>query len=401
MNVPISELIARRSQVVARVTGILTNPSAEWPLIEQESATTGSLFASYIVPLSAIPAICGFAGLALFGASFFGVTYRPSLFSAFITSVTQYLLSLVGIYIMALIINLLAPMFRGQRNQVQALKLVAYSSTAIWLAGAVSLLPGSPFFFEILVGLIIAFYSVYLFLKGLPILMKSPKERNWGYAGCSMVLGILASFLISPIYAAVNAISHPAASLGGTVSGTLKLGGLELDIDQMQKSTANMRQAVERMRSGDYTPTGIPVDVLKQFLPASLPGGLPQRKITSGGAQIGGSGEIDVQALYVLTPKQVTLSVSDLGTASLASMVGALGIKGTRQEGSSYTRIDHANGRTIAEGYDTQARHGAYSVLLASRFRVQAEGSSVTIDDLKDAVNAVDLTKLDAMAGQK
>jgi hypothetical protein len=402
MTIPVAEPRPNRVEIVTRVTGILTRPEAEWPLIEQEPASIGSLFASYILPLSAIPAICGFVGSVLFGHTLLGITYRPSVLSALFTSLATYLLSLGGIFVMALIVNGLAPVFGGERNRVQALKVIAYSSTAVWIAGIISLLPDSGLLLKVLIWLIVAIYSLSSFRKGLPILMKSPKERTRTYAGCSIVAALIAGLLISPIQVAVLAFISPAASSGDTVGGTLKLGGIELDLDQMQKSAANMRQVEERLKSGEPGPPMLPAEALKQFLPASLPGGLAQRTVTSSGGQFNGFGEIDVQALYMSGQSQVTLTVSDLGASgSLATMAGALGITATQQEGTRSTKIDHAGGRTIAEGYDSRARNGAYSVILANRFRVPAEGSSVTIDDLRSAVNAVNLAKLEAMAQQR
>ena len=44
------------------------------------------------------------------------------------------------IYLMALIVDALAPTFGGEKNFMQSLKLVAYSYTAAWLAGIFQLL---------------------------------------------------------------------------------------------------------------------------------------------------------------------------------------------------------------------------------------------------------------------
>ncbi len=46
------------------------------------------------------------------------------------------------------------------------------------------------------------------------------------------------------------------------------------------------------------------------------------------------------------------------------------------------------------EEFDNQGKSGKYSVLVANRFVVDAEGSGVGIDDLKGAVASIDLGRL-------
>src|SRR5829696_2547917 len=53
-----------------------------------------------------------------------------------------YLRPLAGrTYVLAVIIDALAPVLNGQRSQIQALKVAAHSSTASWVAGLFQLIP--------------------------------------------------------------------------------------------------------------------------------------------------------------------------------------------------------------------------------------------------------------------
>jgi hypothetical protein len=397
MTIPVAVPRNTRSELVARVIAILTKPDAEWQVIDQEPATIASLFTAYIVPLAAIPPLSWFLGTTIFGYSLFGVVlYRPSFLSALSMALRQYVLALVSVFIMALIIETLAPSFQGQKNRVQALKLVAYSATASWVAGIFALLTG----FGIIVWLI-GFYSLYLFYKGLPVLMKTPKERTLPYTAAALVAGLVMNLVMWWIVVGLISTNLPfgagPASLGP--GGAVSLpGGVELNLDRLQKVTTSMEEAAEHGQSG-RNPAGIPTETLKQFLPASLSGGLAQHDVSSIGGQVAGLGGSNVEARYGSGGKTVTLSVTDLGAAgAIMSLGGALGIKATQQNGSSYNRIDQVDGRTIAESYNAQTKSGDYSVVLANRFSVQAQGSSVTMDELRAAVNAVDLRKLETMA---
>jgi uncharacterized protein YggT (Ycf19 family) len=171
--------------LVARVQAILLKPKTEWPVIEREPGDVGFLFANYVAILAAIPAVCGFVGLLIIGGSFF---------SGLLGAIVGYILAFVGVYVMALIIDALAPSFNGQKNFGNALKLVVYSSTAAWLGGVFSLIPAIA-----ILGLLCALYSLYLLYLGIPVLMKSPDDKSLIYTVVAVVCAIVVSIVISAI----------------------------------------------------------------------------------------------------------------------------------------------------------------------------------------------------------
>jgi uncharacterized protein YqgC (DUF456 family) len=107
----------------------------------------------------------------------------------------RYALSLVSVYVLALIIDALAPNFGGQKNSIQALKVAAYSSTAAWVAGVFMLLPALGIL------AILGLYSFYLMFLGLPVLMKAPEEKAAGYVIVVVVCAIV-------LYVVVGAITN-------------------------------------------------------------------------------------------------------------------------------------------------------------------------------------------------
>ncbi len=172
--------------LVDRAKGILINPKNEWAVIDTEPATTGSLYSGYIVLLAAIPPVASFIGWSLLGVSVLGFRYRIETGTALTGAAVQYALSLVGTFVLALIIDGLAPNFGGQKSQVQALKVAAYSSTAAWVAGIFLLIPS--------LGILAALgglYSLYLLYLGLPIVMKAPSEKALGYTAVVVIAAIV------------------------------------------------------------------------------------------------------------------------------------------------------------------------------------------------------------------
>jgi hypothetical protein len=171
--------------LVERVKHMLLTPRAEWEVIDTEPATVGALYTGYVIPLAAIGPVARIIGSAVFGIRFGGSVYRVPLGSAITNAVVIYVLSLVSVYLLALIIDALAPTFGGTRNQIQALKVAVYSSTAVWLSGIVALVPGLA-----VLG-ILGFYSIYLLYLGLPVLMKAPVEKAGAYTAVSIVAAIV------------------------------------------------------------------------------------------------------------------------------------------------------------------------------------------------------------------
>jgi hypothetical protein len=177
--------------LVDRVKNILLKPKPEWDVIDAEPATVADLYKGYIIPLAAIGPVAQAIGSSVFGYTmpFLG-TYRVPLGSAITGAIVTYVLTLVGVYVLALIIDALAPSFNGTKNQIQALKVAAYSSTASWVAGIFALIPGVRFLS------ILGLYSLYLLYLGLPVLMRSHREKALGYTVVVIIAAIVLFMVI-------------------------------------------------------------------------------------------------------------------------------------------------------------------------------------------------------------
>jgi hypothetical protein len=180
--------------LVQRVKGMLLSPRTEWQVVDAEPTTPADLYKSYIVPLAAIGPIAQIIGYSVFGITVpFVGTYRVPIGSAITSALVGYILSLAATYVLALIIDQLAPTFSGQRSQIQALKVAAYSSTAAWVAAIFALIPGLRLLS------ILGIYSLYLLYLGLPILMKSPREKAIGYTVVVILAAIVLFMIIGVI----------------------------------------------------------------------------------------------------------------------------------------------------------------------------------------------------------
>jgi len=184
----------RAMALIDRVKNILLTPREEWPVIDAEPTTTAELYKGYIMPLAAIGPVASTIGGLAFMYRLYPGTYRPAVGSVISSAVVTYLLMLAGVYVVALIIDALAPSFDGTKNQLQALKVAAYSSTASWVAGIFGLIPALA-----ILGVLLGLYSVYLLYLGLPILMKVPEQKVLGYTVVVIIATVVVFMLVGMV----------------------------------------------------------------------------------------------------------------------------------------------------------------------------------------------------------
>ncbi len=177
--------------LVSRAKQILMDPKSEWQVIKSEEATVGSLFTQYAVILAAIPPIAG-----LIGNSFMlhlGMNF------AIQTAVVQYVVNLLGVYVMAFIIDILAPNFGSNKDMVASLKVVVYAYTASWVGGILMIVPAIGWLGSLAGGI----YSLYLLYLGLQSVKNTPQDKLMTYTVVSIIAAIVVSMVIGGIVAAV------------------------------------------------------------------------------------------------------------------------------------------------------------------------------------------------------
>lgn len=179
--------------LIDRVKNILLTPGSEWSVIIGETPTVQSLYAGYIIILAAI----GPVAMALrFGFYGFGVGF----------AVVSYATALVMAYVLAWVIDALAPSFGGEKNFIRALQLVAFSFTAAWLGGIFHLLGnlGS------LLSLVASIYSIYTFYLGAPVLRKCSADKAVAFTIVVVITAIVLGAVLSwALFSAVGGGMNP------------------------------------------------------------------------------------------------------------------------------------------------------------------------------------------------
>ena len=375
-----------RARLLARVKAILLNPRAEWEVIDAEPATVRGLYRNYVLILAAIGPLATLIGGVLFGYTVLNVTFRPDPLSAILGAALAYAASLAGVYVIALVINGLAPTFGGQKNLTQAMKVSAYSWTAAWVVGIFALYP--PLMLLGILGL----YSFYLLYLGLPRLMKSPPDKALGYTAVAVVIGLVLNLIIGVVAAGVTRLGMVPPPGESGRGGTLSYQGQELNVGKAAKAVEDLSAAVSE---GAETPS-VSAELLQTLLPSGLAGGFTRTAVSSASGGVGGYGVATARGVYAREGSTIELEVSDIGP--VGALAGAFNVKSSEETAQGYEKIGSENGRTTYEKYDRPSKSGEYSVVVGGRFMVEANGDNITVAELQAAVKAVDFRRLEAMA---
>lgn len=180
-------------EMLSRIKALLLAPDIEWAVIAREKRAAPASLIPYLAILALVPALAHYIGASLVGG------YAP-ISRSLVGALVSYLSSFAVAYLLALIINALAPRFGAQKDFAAALRLAVYSYTPVWLAGAFLLVPGLSFL------VILGLYGIYLLRTGLPVLMRAADEPAWRYAGvvgiCALVLAIGLGLIEAPLFSA-------------------------------------------------------------------------------------------------------------------------------------------------------------------------------------------------------
>lgn len=393
-----TDLPPQAQSLVTRAMNILLKPKDEWDVIDREPASIKGLYLNYILILAAIPALASFIGGMVFGYGVLGVSYRPTLMGALSTAVAGYVLSLIGVAVLALVIEFLAPQFGGQKDRIQAFKVAAYAMTAGWVAGIFNLLPALA-----IVAALGGLYGLYLLYLGLPKLMKAPAEKALTYTIVVIVVAIVVNIVLGAIVTSVSGMGrYGVLADNGPVRGTVSAPGFgTVNVGKAEAAAKAADAAIQRALASAppaTSETAVEAGRLSELLPDRV-GAFARGEVSSSSAQAGGLNTSVARATYTAGEGSFELSVTDMGGAAAFAQLGAaFDVSHSEADGARYETFGKSGGRLTREQYDRTARKGEYSVVVAERFMVEASGRDVEMSDLKAAVGSVGFARLEALA---
>jgi len=426
--------------LIDRVKNITLRPNAEWPVIAGEPSSVGGLYTGYVAPLAAINPIAVFIGLSIVGVSIpFVGTYRTPFFSGLSQAVVSFALVLVGVLLMAAIVNALAPTFGGRRNLNAAFKLVAYSATPGFVAGVLSIFPPLATL-EVLAAL----WGLYLFYAGVPVVMQTTRDKALPYTVvsmvCSFVLGLVLMFTVgttlgiarlatggfghhvygvaspagddAPADAQAKAKAVAATILGNAMGGadsdkkqaesmvnSVAQAGKDADAATSSGDTAAQAQAgVNMLKSlvtaGKSAVKPIPREELKMLLPETV-AGMQRTTANSSTGTFAGIAASGATATYSDGKgATIQLNVGDMGNIGGLAMIANLGASLTSSESDEgYSKNVDVDGRKIHEQWTVAGKRSELFEIIDNRLAVTATGSGVDMDTALQALQTVDVAK--------
>ena len=406
--------------LVDRAKNICLTPKTEWPVIAGEASTTGGLMSGYVAPLAAIGPIAGFIGGSIIGHSLpFVGTFRTPIMMGIGVAIFTYVMAFVGVFILSLIIDALAPTFGGEKNGQQALKVAVYAYTPAWLAGILSIIP-----FLGMLGIIAALYGLYLLYLGLPRLMKCPEDKSIGYTVVIVICAIVLSIIVSAVGAMIAGAGMMASgALGGRSSapsmqfdkdspvGKLEQFGKKMEeagkkIEAAEKSGDQKEAAAAAMAGlgamlgGGKSVEAVDIEKLKPLVPETF-AGLAKKSSRSDKSGAAGFMVSKTEAEYGdAAGKSVQLEITDMGSASgLMGLASWANVQGEKEDQYGSEKTQKVNGRMVHEK-SKKSGGGEYSVVIAERYMVEAKSGSVDLSTLRSAVGSLDLAKLEAMKNE-
>jgi hypothetical protein len=409
--------------IVERAKNICLTPQTEWPVIAAEPTSPGTLVSGYVIPLAAIGAVAGFIGGSIVGhSSVFLGTYRVPFFSGLVLALFTFCMAIVGVFVLSLVINALAPTFGAEQNSTQALKLAVYSYTPAWIAGVLQIVPLLGIF-----AIFAAFYGLYLMYLGLPRLMKCPEDKAVAYTAVVVVCAIILSVLITVIGGTIaGAGMIGAGALSGAATrrpssdvqfdkdspmGKLQEFGKKLEesnkkMEAAQKSGDGKAQVAAAfdglgtLLGGGKRVDPIAIDELKPFVPDTF-AGLPKTASSAEKTGIAGLMVSKAEARYGDgAGKSVSLDISDTGGVSgLMSLASWAGVEEEKDDDSASEKTQKVGGRLVHERISKTGGTNEFGIVLGERFVVSAKGNGVSVNDLKAAMAGIDLGRLEPMKG--
>jgi len=408
--------------LVERAKNILLTPKTEWAVIEAEPTPPKDLILNYVLPLAAFAAVMHFLSLAIIGTRTpFGGVFHVGYGWALMMAVYQLVMAVVAVFVIAFIIDALAPSFGGTKSMNQATKVAAYAFTASWIGSVFGLIPwlGAVLMF------ICALYGLYLLYLGLPALMKNPADKSIGYTAVVVIAAIVVTVVIGMVGgmfmggammaggALTSGMPGPRVSSTVTYDANSPMGKLEAygkrmeeankKVEAAQKTGDANAQMAAAMAAAGAALGGKPgvepvqIDALKPFVPDSF-AGLPRKDMRTERGGVAGLMTAKAEGVYNDgAGKNADLEVVDAGGASgLMGLASWMNVQAERED-SYHKETTHKEGnRLIHEEVSKQGGSNKFVVVLNERFIVTARGN-VPIDALKSSVASLDLGKLESL----
>jgi len=190
-----------------RSLSLLSSPVKEWEMIREENKSVRDIKRSVLFPYGILISVFTFFG------TLFSYLHSPAFTSFYllILALIEFIVIYLHTVFSAWILYKLAANMDETNTKRKVFTLVNYSYIPFYLLLAITKL--LPPLMLIIVG---SAYSIYIFWRGLPIMLNIPKERKKQFVIISVILSVTVFIILSQILTLLySAITREFTTFGG------------------------------------------------------------------------------------------------------------------------------------------------------------------------------------------
>ncbi len=161
-----------------------------WQAIADEPPGLASVLLTHTIPLSLIPAICWYVGVTQFGWSVAGDPVRLTPESALPMCALFFLACIGAVLFLGFMVHWMSTTYGDEATVSQGVTLISYTATPFFVAGIIGLYP--ILWLDIVVGVAVACYCIYLLYTGVGPVMRVINERGFLYASAVFAVALVA-----------------------------------------------------------------------------------------------------------------------------------------------------------------------------------------------------------------
>ena len=177
--------------VLTHIWGLFAHPEQEWKTIAKENCTIGKCYYSHVMLLATIPPIAGYIGTTYVGWQVVtSEVHKLTPESALWIAILSYLTILVTVFTIGKLIHWMSQTYDSKATLPQGITLAAYTATPLFLMSIMLLYP--VLWLNLVLGLPVLAYTVYLLYTGVPIMMNITKERGFLFSSAVLAVGLIA-----------------------------------------------------------------------------------------------------------------------------------------------------------------------------------------------------------------
>lgn len=173
------------------VWGLFSDPKSEWGKIREQKYSIVQCYTRHTLLLALVPVLSGFIGTTQVGWQIgAGDAIKLTTGSAFRIVILYYPAMLVAVYSVGWVIHWMGKTYGANQPLSQCIVLASYTATPLFLIGIMELYP--ILWLNLVLGLPVLGYTVYIFYLGVPIMMQISEERGFLFSSAVLAFGLVA-----------------------------------------------------------------------------------------------------------------------------------------------------------------------------------------------------------------